>query len=96
MKYDAYLTPRAKKQYRKFDVQMRQKIRTKLLELEEAPSDKGSLLQGISEGLRKTKISHAGVQYRAVYDIAKSKREVLVVFIGTRENFYKELRRFLV
>jgi mRNA-degrading endonuclease RelE of RelBE toxin-antitoxin system len=113
MKYDVYLSPRAKKQYKKFDVHMRHKIRTKLLELEEDPSErhkirtklleleedpseKGSLLQGFSPGLRKIKIFHAGVQYRAVYDIAKDKKEVLVIFIGSRENFYKELRRFLV
>ena len=96
MKYDVYLSPRAKKQYKKYDVHMRHKIRTKLLELEEDPSVKGSLLQGFSPGLRKIKIFHAGVQYRAVYDIAKDKKEVLVIFIGSRENFYKELRRFLV
>jgi len=95
MKYDVYLTPRAKKQYKKFDVHMRHEIRTKLSELEQDPSDKGSLLHGIGEGLRKIRISHAGVQYRAVYDVTKKKKEVLVIFIGTRENFYRELRRFL-
>jgi mRNA-degrading endonuclease RelE of RelBE toxin-antitoxin system len=96
MKYDVYLSPRAKKQYKKFDVHMRQKIRTNLLELEEDPSEKGSLLQGVSPGLRKINIFHAGVQYRAVFDmIAEDKKEVLVIFIGSRENFYKELRRFL-
>jgi hypothetical protein len=41
---------------------MRQKIRTKLLELEEDPAEKGSLLYGVSPGLRKIKIFHAGVQ----------------------------------
>ena len=45
--------------------------------------------------LRYIKISHAGVQYRAVYDISEDKKEVLVIFIGSRENFYKELRKFL-
>lgn len=74
MKYDVYLSPRAKKQYKKFDVHMRHKIRTKLLELEEDPSEKGSLLQGFSPGLRKIKIFHAGVQYRAVYDITLIKQ----------------------
>jgi mRNA-degrading endonuclease RelE of RelBE toxin-antitoxin system len=45
--------------------------------------------------LNDTKIFHAAIQYRAVYDMAKDKKEVLVIFIGSRENFYKELRRFL-
>ena len=62
MKYDVYLSPRANKQYKKFDVHMKHKIRTKLLELEEDPFDKGSLLQAVSPGLRKINIFHAGVQ----------------------------------
>ena len=96
MKYDVYLSPRAKKQYKKLDVHIRHKINAKLLELEDDPSEKGSSLQGVSSGLHKIKIFHAGVQYRAVYDIAKNKKEVLVIFIGSRENFYKELRRLLI
>ena len=96
MKYDVYLSPRAKKQYKKFDAHIRHKLRTELSELEEHPSEKGNLLQGFSHGLRYIKIFHSGVQYRAVYDIEKNKKEVLVIFIGSRENFYKELRRFLV
>ena len=96
MKYEVYLSPRAKKQYKKFDVNLRHKTKTELLELEEDPSEKGSLIQGFSPGLRKIKIFHAGVQYRAVYDIAEDKKEVLVIFMGSRENFYKELRKFLV
>jgi len=50
MKYDVYLSPRANKQYKKFDVHMKHKIRTKLLELEEDPFDKGSLLQAVALG----------------------------------------------
>jgi mRNA-degrading endonuclease RelE of RelBE toxin-antitoxin system len=96
MKYDVYLSPRAKKQYKRFDAHIRHKIKTELLELEEAPYKRGSLLQGVGLGLRYIKIFHAGVQYRAVYDMAKGKKEVLVIFIGSRENFYEELRRFFV
>ncbi len=95
MKYDVYLSPRAKKQYKRFDAHIRHKLRTELLELEDDPSEKGSLLQEFSHGLRYIKILHAGFQYRAVYDMTKDKNEVLVIFIGSRENFYKELKRFL-
>jgi mRNA-degrading endonuclease RelE of RelBE toxin-antitoxin system len=95
MKYDVYLTARAKRQYERLDAHIRNKIRTELLEIEEDPYKNGELLQGLRSRLRYIKIIHAGVQYRAVYDIAKDKKEVLVIFIGSRENFYKELRRFL-
>jgi mRNA-degrading endonuclease RelE of RelBE toxin-antitoxin system len=96
MKYDVFLSSRAKKQFKRFDAHIRHKIKTELLELEENPPEKGSLLQGVSHGLRYIKFFHAGVQYRAVYDMENEKKEVLVMFIGSRENFYKELRRFLV
>jgi len=96
MKYNVYLSPRAKKQYKRFDAHIRHKIKAELLELEEEPYEKGNLLQGFSPGLRYIKIFHAGIQYRAVYDMENDKNEVLVIFIGSRENFYKELRRFLV
>ena len=95
MKYDVYLTPRAKRQYEKFDGHIRHKIKTELLELEEESDEKGNLLQELRARLRYKRIFHAGVEYRAVYDIAKDKKEVLVMFIGSRENFYKELKRFL-
>ena len=88
MKYDLYLSSRAKKQFKRFDAHIRNKLKTKLLELEEDASEKGNLIQGVTYGLRYMKIFHAGVQYRAVYDVSKNEREVLVVFVGSRENFY--------
>jgi len=48
-----------------------------------------------STELHYIKLFHPGVQYRAVYDIDKKGKEVLVAFLGSRENFYKELRRFI-
>ena len=96
MKYTLYLSARAKKQFKRFDAHIRNKLKTELLELEEDPFEKGNIIQGISHGLCYVKIFYAGVQYRAVYDVAKNEREVLIIFVGSRENFYKELRRFLV
>jgi len=52
MKYDVFLSSRAKKQFKGFDAHIKHKIKTELLELEENPSEKGSLLQGVSHGLR--------------------------------------------
>jgi len=95
MKYEIFLAPRAKKQCERLDRHIRIKITSQLWELEIDPYTKGSLLRGRKSELRYLKIAHAGVQYRAVYDIDESKQEILVIFLGTRENFYKELRRFI-
>jgi mRNA-degrading endonuclease RelE of RelBE toxin-antitoxin system len=66
MKYDVYLSPLAKKQYKKLDANIRHNIRTKLLDIEEEPYEKGSLLQGFSRGLRYIKIFHTGVDLRII------------------------------
>jgi len=95
MKYEIFLAPRAKKQYERLDPHIRQEITTLLSELEDEPYQTGNPLKGLNTELRYIKLSHAGVQYRAVYDIDKKGKEVLIVFLGSRENFYKELRRFI-
>jgi hypothetical protein len=56
---------------------------------------KRGILKGYKTELRYLKMAHGGVQYRAVYDTDELKKEVLVVFLGSRENFYKELHRFI-
>jgi len=40
-------------------------------------------------------IKHKAVEYRIVYDINDEKKQVVIIFLGTQENFYKELRRYL-
>ena len=95
MKYEIFLAPRAKKQYEQLDLHISKKIKTLLSELEDEPYNKGKPLKGLSTELHYIKLSHAGVQYRAVYDIDKKRKEVLIVFLGSRKNFYKELRRFI-
>jgi len=95
MTYEIFLAPRAKKQYEGFDRHIRDEIRSQLLALEDDPYGKGSIIKGRKNELRYIKMAHAGVQYRAVFDIERSKKEVSIIFVGSRENFYKELRRFM-
>ena len=94
MSYQVSLSNKAKKQYKNLDRHIQDKLKVHLKELEETPN-KGFTLSGKYSDLRYVKISHKGVNYRAVYDIAEDKNSVLVIFLGTRENFYKELRRYL-
>ena len=95
MTYEIFLSPRAKRQYKGFDRHIRDEIRPQLLALENDPHGKGNIIKGRKSELHYIKMAHAGIQYRAVFDIEKSKKEVSVIFIGSRENFYKELRRFM-
>ncbi len=95
MKYEIFLAPKARKQYDKLDRHVRSEITSQLWELAADPDKKGHPLKGYKTELRYLKMAHGGVQYRAVYDTDELKKEVLVVFLGSRENFYKELHQFI-
>lgn len=94
MIYNVFLSNKAGKQYKKLDSHIRDKIKSNLDGLRKHPH-KAFTLSGKYAGLRYLKIVHKGVMYRIVYDISEKSKEVLIVFLGTRENFYKELKRYL-
>ena len=96
MSYSVFLSKRASKQYSSFDRHIQNKIKSILSELKEDPHKGFTLYGGKYIGLRYIKIKHKAVEYRNVYDINDEKKEeVLITFLDTRENFYKELRRYL-
>ena len=94
MSYNVFLSNKAGKQYKKLDSHIRDKIKSNLDGLRKHPH-KAFTLSGKYAGLRYQKIVHKGVMYRIVYDISEKSKEVLIIFLGTRENFYKELKRHL-
>ena len=94
MSYRIFFSNKAGKQYKKLVPYIRDKIKSKLDGLKQHPH-KAFTLSGKYAGLRYLKIIHKGVRYRIVYDISDERKEVLIIFLGTRENFYKELRRYL-
>lgn len=53
----------------------------------------GSLLSSEFHQLRSLKFQSSGVHYRIAYQVVEKKKEIQVIHVGTRENFYKELRR---
>ena len=71
-----------------------QKIQDALRDIAENPQV-GVLLKGDLSTVRKWIIREQGVQYRIAYTIHEERIEVRVIMIGTRENFYKELKRHL-
>ena len=94
MSYKVFLSKKAGKQYKKLDSHIRDKIKSNLDRLKKHPH-KAFSLSGKYTSLRYLKIVHKGVMYRIVYDISEKSKEVLIIFLGTRENFYKELKRYL-
>jgi addiction module RelE/StbE family toxin len=94
MSYKVFLSNKAGKQYKKLNSHIRDKIKSNLDGLKQHPH-KAFKLSGKYAGLRYLKIIHKRVKYRIVYDVSDERKEVLIIFLGTRENFYKELKRYL-
>ncbi len=63
-------------------------------EIAEAPYA-GESLSGNMSHLKKHRFSYLGIDYRIVYQIFEDHVKVEIVHLGTRENFYKELKRRL-
>lgn len=95
MSYSIFLSRKAHKQYSSLDRHVQNKIKSILSQLKEE-LHKGFSLSGEKyKGLQYLKMKHKAIEYRVVYDTNNEKKEVLIVFLGTRENFYNELRRYL-
>ena len=55
----------------------------------------GINLAGQFQFLYKVEFKCLGVQYRIAYTISEIINEINIIHIGTRENFYQELKRRL-
>lgn len=53
----------------------------------------GEKLSGSLSFLYSLHFSCNSVQYRAVYTIDKSGKQIIIHFVGPRENFYEKVRR---
>lgn len=90
--YARVITPSAKRSLKKLP----QRVRTDLLEatsvLEDDPLQ-GEQLSGSLHFLYSFHFKSQNIHYRLVYTIDHDKKQVVVHFAGTRENFYEKLRR---
>lgn len=72
---------------KKADKPLKEKIREEVLRIGENPKI-GEYLTGKLKNLRSYHFSFVRTQYRIAYTI---KDDLIVVAIGTRENFYRDL-----
>jgi len=73
--------------------QLQKVLASKHLAAIQADPHAGSFLRGRFRGLRKRPLSHKGTEYRIVYKISDATRSVILIMVGSREDFYKRLER---
>ena len=89
MTYSILLHQRVAKQLEKMDAGFRNRIKSALKELVESPESKGEHLR--PSDYWKMRIG----DYRAIYQIERSKKLVVVVFVGHRRKVYDDFERML-
>lgn len=90
--YQLFVSNQAKKSLKRFDKAVIKKVILILEDIAENPFA-GEPLKGDLSHLRKWTFSHQGTGYRIAYHIYEDRIEIKVLQIGTRENFYEELKR---
>ena len=81
-----------KKDIKKLDKPVISKILDLLDNLRQNPLQ-GTPLTGHFSNLLKLELLHKGIHYRIAYRINEEKIEIYILHVGTRENFYDELKR---
>ena len=94
MSYRVEFERRALRQLKKLDPPICKKVMERIRTLRDNPY-RYSLLSGSFSGFRKVAFGTPGGEYRVIYTLDEKLKAVNIVFVGARENFYKELQRYL-
>jgi len=93
--YEVKLGARATRQVGKLDPHIKEVVKRRLREALASDPHRYSFLSGKYSGLKRVAFSTPAGEFRAVFAIRENKRRAVVLFVGSRENFYKELQRYL-
>lgn len=92
MSYVVKLSSKAHRQYKKLPSDVQDDLSQSIVSLTSTPEEH-PFLSGQFSDLRKLTFRSSGTPYRLVFTIQDE--SVIIVFLGTRENFYRELRDYL-
>lgn len=93
--YEIRASSAVKKDLRRLDRSVREKIREEHLLKVEADPYIAEPLHYDLKGLWSYHFSHRGVQYRIIYEIHEEQKLVVLIMIASRERIYDRLRRRL-
>lgn len=94
--YEIRFLPRAEKVLKKIkDRKLKQKIKEAIQQIAENPFI-GQAKKGDLSGIYGYDVFYNKTNYEISYKIYEiNKKIVIIILIGTRENFYKELKKYL-
>jgi len=92
-RYAVVAVPTGLKSFKKLPESVREHLKQELSRLEEDPMSVGKKLKGVFSLYHSLHTKHKGVEYRVIYRVYPENREVIMVYVASRENLYRELER---
>jgi len=90
--YNIFMAPSAHRIYKKFSRMLQEKIKSEALETAKKPYT-WKELKSPFKGIRTCRFTHGGTEYRIAYRIVIEQKQIEIVLVGPRENFYKILSK---
>lgn len=92
--YSIQLSTSAKKDLKRLPAQVQDEIRhIHSHKIKDAPYQNGIKLTGGLKQYWKYVFRYKGASYRIAYEIKREVLLIVIILIGARENFYKQLKR---
>lgn len=92
MSYTVFTTPSGHRSLRKLSKSAQRHVIQEARKLADEPFI-GQQLHGEFRQLRSLHTRFRSTDYRIAYEVHSDQQEVAVHYVGSRENFYKELKR---
>lgn len=94
--YEILFSPQAERFFKKIkEKPLKEAYKTALLKLRENPYI-GQPKRGDLAGIYGYDVKYKGVNYEIAYTISEiNGKKIVVLLAGTRENFYKQLKRYI-
>lgn len=92
--YTLYASPVSKRSLKKLSPPVRTHLKKEIQELATNPL-KGKKLEGAYRFLRCLKTRYKATDYRVAYRVHSDAKEIDIIYVSTRENFYEELGHYV-
>jgi mRNA-degrading endonuclease RelE of RelBE toxin-antitoxin system len=92
MPYQLFITSAGQRSLRKLPSDVHKHLFDELQQLKTHPVQ-GEQLKGKYRFLRSLHTRFNNIEYRAIYQLIEKKREVIILYVATRENFYRNVEK---
>ena len=84
-------TPTFKRKFKKLSPTQKQSVKDNVLKISKDPSI-GVMKKGNLSDVRVHKFKILGQEYLLAYSVDKQKQKIILLALGTHENFYRDLK----